>query len=182
MSQPPKSAYSIVEQDSEVKRHTFAVIVDNRPGILARVVGMFSARGYNIESLTVSSIDKNRKRSRISIVTTGSEKTAKQIESQLRRIVAVNSAHNVTKSEHVEKEVVLVKSAITERNKSEILRNAELFKAQIVDSNDETMLFMVVDTNHNVRQFIDMMSDLGECEIARSGVVAMSCSKDILKV
>ena len=117
MSQTPKSAYSIVEEDSEVQRHTFAVIVDNRPGILARVVGMFSARGYNIESLTVSSIDKNRKRSRISIVTTGSEKTAKQIETQLRRIVAVNSAYNVSKSEHVEKEVVWLNRELTNATK-----------------------------------------------------------------
>ncbi|MGB1361531.1 MAG: acetolactate synthase small subunit [Alphaproteobacteria bacterium] len=182
MIKTPKSAYSIIEDDNSEQRHTFAVIVDNRPGILARVVGMFSARGYNIESLTVSSIDKDKKRSRISIVTTGTKKTIQQIEAQLRRIVAVNSAHNVTESNHVEKEVVLIKAKLEKSNREEILRTAELFKAQVVDATDETMLFMVVDSNNNVKEFMKIMLDICECEVARSGVVAMSCDKEILDV
>ncbi len=178
----PKSAYSFMQKEEKIERHTFAILVDNTPGVLARVIGMFSARGYNIESLTVSAVDKEKKISRITIVTTGTPRTIQQIKSQLSRIVPVHSAIDLYDYEHIEKEVALIKVKAEDSERREVLRLAEIFKVQVVDTTLETFQFMIEGDAKKVSQFIDLLEKTSEVEVARSGVVAMSCGSDILSV
>lgn len=175
-----KSAYSLIQENKTMERHTFAVIVDNVTGTLARVVGMFSARGYNVESLTVAPVDENKDMSRINIVTMGSASKIRQIQAQLSRIVAVRHVVDVTTDEHIEREVVLVKVKATGTERREALRLAEVFHADVVDATLDAFMFMVVGDNRRVLQFVKLMRDIGEVEVARSGVVAMSCGSDIM--
>ena len=178
----PKSAYSFIAQEEKIERHTFAVLVDNRPGVLARVIGMFSARGYNIECLTVAPVDMEKKISRITIVTTGTPRTIAQIKAQLSRIVAVHTAVDLHDYEHIEKEIALVKVKSNDTDRREALRIAEVFKAEVVDTTLETFQFMIEGDAKRVSQFIELLEQIGQVEVARSGVVAMSCGSDILSV
>ncbi len=179
---PFKSAYSVIQERKQIERHTFSVLVDNVSGVLARVVGMFSARGYNLESLTVAAVDKELNMSRINIVTTGNRKTILQIKSQISRIVAVRKVVDVTEDEHIEREVVLIKVHATGTQRREALRLAEVFHAEVVDATLDTFMFQIVGSNRRVMQFIGLMRDMGTVEVARSGVVAMTCGSDILSV
>ena len=178
----PKSAYSLVEQDEQIERHTFAILVDNRPGILARVIGMFAARAYNIECLTVAPVDLEKTISRITIVTTGTPKTIMQINAQLSSIVAVHTAVDLSEFEHIEKEIALVKVKAKDKEHREVLRLAELFKAEVVDATLESFQFMIVGDAKRISQFLELLEQLGQIEVARTGVVAMSCGSDILAV
>ncbi len=177
-----KSAYSVIQERKHIERHTFSVLVDNVSGVLARVVGMFSARGYNLESLTVAPVNKDLNMSRIHIVTTGNRKTILQIKSQISRIVAVRKVIDVTEDEHIEREVVLVKVNATGAERREALRLAEVFHAEVVDATLDAFMFQIVGSNRRVMQFIGLMRDMGAVEVARSGVVAMTCGSDILSV
>lgn len=175
-----KSAYSIIQQNKQIERHTFSVLVDNVSGTLARVVAMFSARGYNLESLNVSAIDKDRTISRINIVTTGDRNMIRQIQSQISRIVAVRKVMDVTEDEHIEREFVLIKVKASGTERREALRLAEIFQAEVVDATLDAFMFQMVGSNRRVMQFIDLMRQMGETEVSRSGIVAMSCGSDIL--
>ena len=157
------------------RRHTIAVIVDNEPGILARVVGLFSGRGYNIESLTVAEVDTVAGLSRITVVTSGTEMIIEQIKNQLGRLVPVHKVSDLTaEGPHVERELLLVKVASTGDFRVEALRIADIFRARVVDSTTESFVFEVTGSSEKLSAFINLMEPLGLVEVSRTGVVAIS--------
>lgn len=179
----PGSAYNIQPSNEAVRRHTFAVIVDNEPGVLARVIGLFSGRGYNIESLTVSTVTEDESVSRINIVTTGTAMIIEQIKAQLDRLVPVHNVHDLTvEGPHVEKELALVKVKATEHQRRESLRIADIYNARVADTTLESFVFLIDGESDKVDSFIELMRSLGEVEIARSGVVAISRGSEITPV
>ncbi|MEQ8442777.1 MAG: acetolactate synthase small subunit [Alphaproteobacteria bacterium] len=179
----PGAAYTFVKGNETVRRHTFAVIVDNEPGVLARVIGLFSGRGYNIESLTVSTVTDDESASRINIVTTGTEMVIEQIKAQLERLVPVHNVHDLTlEGAHVEKELALVKVRASDHNRRESLRIADVFDAKVADTTLESFVFQIEGTTDKVDSFIELMQALGDTEIARSGVVAIARGSQIVKV
>jgi len=178
----PGSAYSIVTQDNKVERHTFAVIVDNEPGVLARVIGLFAGRGYNIESLTVSTVAADGETSRINIVTTGTPMVIEQIKAQLARLVPVHDVHDLTQEgAHVEMELALVKVRAKDNHRRESLRIADVFNARAVDTTLESFVFSLTGPSDEIDRFLELMQALGEVEVARSGVVAISRGKKVIK-
>ncbi|PKQ12875.1 MAG: acetolactate synthase small subunit [Alphaproteobacteria bacterium HGW-Alphaproteobacteria-1] len=170
-----RSAYDLRSALSEVEeRHTLAVIVENEPGVLARVIGLFSARGYNIDSLTVAEVDHTGHRSRITIVTRGSPAVIDQIEAQLGRTVPVHAVHNLTMNgPAVQRELALVKVKGKGDQRIEALRLAEIFRTSVVDSTLESFVFEMTGTPEKIDAFADLMRPLGLIEIARTGVVAL---------
>src|SRR5579862_1561236 len=127
---------------TDIERHTIAVLVNNEPGILARVVGLFSGRGYNIDSLTVAEIDRANNLSRITIVTTGTPMIIEQIKAQLSRLVPVHKVHDLTaEGPHVEREMALVKVVGKGEARIESLRLADIFRAQVIDTTIESFVF-----------------------------------------
>jgi acetolactate synthase I/III small subunit len=156
------------------ERHTISVLVDNEPGILARVVGLFSGRGYNIESLTVAETDKKRNLSRITIVTTGTPMVIEQIKAQLDRLVPVHKVHDLTvEGPHVERELALIKTKSTGEKRVESLRIADIFRAKVVDSTNESFVFEVTGASEKVDAFIKLMEPLGLIDVCRTGIVAL---------
>ena len=170
------SAYDLRSGYADVtERHTLAVIVENEPGVLARVVGLFSGRGYNIESLTVAEIDHQGHRSRITIVTSGTPQIIEQIKAQLGRIVVVHDVHDLTvEGPSVERELALFKVAGDGEKRIEALRLAEIFRANVVDSTLKSFVFEVTGTPEKIDAFADLMRPLGLQELARTGVVALA--------
>ncbi|PXA99586.1 acetolactate synthase small subunit [Nostoc sp. 3335mG] len=164
----------------EVKeRHTLAVIVDNEPGILARIAGLFTARGYNIESLTVSEISDDRAVSRITIVTSASAHVMEQIIAQLDRLVPVHKVIDLTAAgPHVERELALVKVAGTGDHRIEALRLAEVYRARVVDATISSFVFEVTGGTDKIDKFVELMGEVGLVEVARTGVVAISRGRD----
>jgi acetolactate synthase-1/3 small subunit len=158
-----------------IERHTIAVLVDNEPGILARVVGLFSGRGYNIESLTVAETDAREKRSRITVVTSGTRMIVEQIKAQLSRLVPVHKVHDLTdEGPHVERELALVKVTGTGDKRIESLRLADIFRAKVVDSTTESFVFELTGSTEKLNAFINLMEPLGLADVSRTGVVAIS--------
>ena len=154
---------------------TLSVIVDNQPGVLARVVGLFSGRGYNIESLTVTEIDKIRNLSRISLVTRGTSMTIEQIKSQLLRIVPVHIVRDLTlEGPFIKSELALVKLVVKGANRVEALRIAETFRARTLDVTLSSFVFELTGKPSKLDAFIDLMGSLGDTEISRTGVSAIS--------
>ncbi len=179
----PGSAYMIVDQDKAVRRHTFAVIVDNEPGVLARVIGLFSGRGYNIESLTVSTVTADESVSRINIVTTGTEMVIEQIKAQLSRLVPVHDVHDLTlEGPHVERELALIKVRAKDHQRRESLRIADVFDAKVADTTLESFVFIIDGDTGKVDSFVDLMRALGDVEVARSGVVAIGRGTEMVTV
>jgi len=159
----------------QTARHTIAVLVDNEPGILARVVGLFSGRGYNIESLTVSETDARAHLSRITIVTTGTPMVIEQIKAQLDRLVPVHKVSDLTLGgPAVERELALVKVAASGEKRVESLRIADIFRARAVDSTIKSFVFEVTGTTDKINAFIALMEPLGLIEVSRTGVVAIA--------
>ena len=155
--------------------HTIAVLVDNEPGILARVVGLFTGRGYNIESLTVAETDAKEKLSRITIVTNGTPMIVEQIKAQLDRLVPVHRVHDLTvEGPHIERELALVKVKGTGEKRVEALRLADVFRAKVIDAKTDSFVFEVTGTSDNVRTFVGLMEGLGLVDVGRTGIVAMS--------
>jgi acetolactate synthase-1/3 small subunit len=149
-------------------------VVDNEAGVLARVVGLFSGRGYNIESLTVAEIDHLGHRSRITLVTTGTPAVIEQIKAQLGRIVPVHEVHDLTvEGPAVERELALIKVAGTGEKRVEALRMADIFRANAVDSTLESFVFELTGTPEKIDAFAELMRPLGMVEIARTGVAAL---------
>ncbi|QZD88006.1 acetolactate synthase small subunit [Qipengyuania psychrotolerans] len=162
----------IAEQASE--RHVLNVIVDNEPGILAKITGLFTARGYNIDSLTVADISEDHAISRITIVTRGPEPVIDQIRSQLERLVPVHKVIDLTEEgSHVERELALVKVAGKGDNRVEALRIAELFRANVVDTTTSSFVFELTGAPDKIDSFIALMRELGLVEVGRSGIVGM---------
>ncbi|MEN9410257.1 MAG: acetolactate synthase small subunit [Pseudomonadota bacterium] len=170
------SAYDLRDHHSQViESHTLAVIVENEPGVLARVIGLFSGRGYNIDSLTVAEVDHTGHRSRITIVTSGTPAVIDQIEAQLGRLVAVYEVHDLTaEGPAVQRELALLKVAGKGEARIEALRLAEIFRANVVDSTLESFVFEITGTPEKIDAFADLMRPLGLRELARTGVAALS--------
>jgi acetolactate synthase-1/3 small subunit len=160
---------------TEIERHTIAVLVDNEPGILARVVGLFSGRGYNIESLTVAEVDRANGLSRITVVTTGTRMIIEQIKAQLSRLVPVHKVHDLTdEGPFVEREMALIKVAGKGESRIESLRLADIFRARVVDSTTESFVFEMTGSSEKLNAFITLMEPLGLVEISRTGAAAIS--------
>lgn len=170
------SAYQLRDPNATViEKHTLACIVDNEAGVLARVIGLFSGRGYNIESLTVAEIDHTGHQSRITIVTTGTPAVIEQIKAQLGRIVPVHEVHDLTaEGASVERELALFKVAGQGDKRVEALRLADIFRANVVDSTLDSFVFEVTGPSEKLDAFADLMRPLGLKEMARTGVAALS--------
>jgi acetolactate synthase-1/3 small subunit len=160
---------------SEIERHTIAVLVDNEPGILARVVGLFSGRGYNIESLTVAETDATEHRSRITIVTSGTPMIIEQIKTQLERLVPVHTVRDLTEGgTYVERELALIKVRGTGEKRVESLRIADIFRARAIDSTIDSFVFEMTGSTEKIDAFIKLMEPLGLIEVSRTGAVAIA--------
>ena len=169
------SAYNLRPTFSDVQeRHTIAVLVENEPGVLARVIGLFSGRGYNIESLTVAEVDHTGHLSRITIVTTGTPQVIEQIKAQLGRIVPVHEVHDLTvEGPAVERELAIIKVVGEGDKRVEALRLADIFRANVVDSTLNSFIFEITGAPDKIDAFADLMRPLGLAEIARTGVAAL---------
>jgi len=159
----------------EIERHTIAILVDNEAGVLARVVGLFSGRGYNIESLTVAEVDHVARTSRITVVTTGTPQVIEQIEAQLGRLVPVHRVVNWTVTKPgVEREMALVKVVGTGDKRVEAMRISEVFRARTLDTTHTSFVFEVTGAPSKVDNFIELMRPLGLVDVSRTGVAAIS--------
>jgi acetolactate synthase I/III small subunit len=160
---------------SAIEKHTIAVLVDNEPGILARVVGLFSGRGYNIESLTVAETDRVKGLSRITVVTSGTPMIIEQIKAQLSRLVPVHAVRDLSEEgPHVERELALIKVAGSGEKRIESLRLADIFRARVIDSTIESFVFEMTGSTEKLNAFINLMEPLGLVDVSRTGVVAIS--------
>ena len=162
-----------VKEKSE--RHTLSVLVDNEPGVLARVIGLFSGRGYNIDSLTVSETEHEKHLSRITIVTTGTPMVIEQIRHQLERLVQIRRVVDLTEAgPSIERELAMVKVKGKSDNRVEALRLADAFRARVIDATIESFIFEITGRSEKIDQFVELMLPLGLAEVARTGVVAIS--------
>ncbi len=171
----PASAYFIEDRHDPIERHTLAIISDNEPGVLARIVGLFSGRGYNIDSLTVSETEHQKHLSRFTVVTTGTRMVIEQIKNQLDRLVPVHKVVDITLAgPSIERELAMIKVAGKGDNRVEALRLADAFRARVVDATTESFIFEITGKSDKIDQFVDLMLPLGLVEVARTGVVAIS--------
>src|ERR1700744_4467922 len=158
-----------------VQRHTIAVLVDNEAGVLGRVVGLFSGRGYNIESLTVAEVDHLAHTSRVTIVTSGTPEVIEQIQAQLGGLVPVHRVVDWTlEKPGIEREMALVKVSGTGEKRVEALRMAEAFRARPVDTTHTSFVFEITGSTAKIDSFVDLMRPLGLVEVSRTGVAAIS--------
>lgn len=163
------------QHPADIHSHTISVLVDNEFGVLARVVGLFSGRGYNIESLTVSEVDPVKKLSRITIVTSGTALIIEQIKALLERLVPVHKVADLTvEGPHVERELALIKVAGEGEHRVEALRIADIFRARVVDATNTSFVFEMTGKPDKINTFIDLMRPLGLVEVSRTGVTALS--------
>lgn len=179
----PGSAYIIQPPDPNEERHTLAVLVTNEPGVLARVIGLFSGRGYNIESLTVAPVNEDESMSRITIVTSGTPMIIEQIKNQLNRLVPVHDVHDLTEEgPFVERELAMVKVIAKSRSheRRESLRIAEIFGAKVADTTTDSFAFAMTGSPEKVMAFVDLMRALGKTEVVLSGVVAIARGSEAL--
>jgi acetolactate synthase I/III small subunit len=173
--------YDIPEFKEVPNRHILAVLVDNEFGVLARVIGLFSGRGYNIESLTVAEVDHEKNLSRITVVTSGTEMVVEQIKAQLLRVVPVHSVRDLSaEGPHVERELALIKVHGVGEPRVEALRIADIFRARAVDSTTESFIFEITGTSEKIDAFINLMRPIGLIEICRTGVASMSRGQESL--
>jgi acetolactate synthase-1/3 small subunit len=164
-----------VSAPAEIQSHTISVLVANEPGILARVVGLFSGRGYNIESLTVAETNAKENQSRITIVTKGTPMIIEQIKAQLDRLVPVYRVRDLTvEGPHIERELALVKVKSTGDKRVEALRLADVFRAKVIDAKADSFVFEVTGNSDKVQTFVGLMETLGLVDVGRTGIVAMS--------
>ena len=187
MNQPataqPASAYFLDQSKPQTETHTLAVIVDNEPGVLARVIGLFSGRGYNIDSLTVSETQHEKHVSRITIVTSGTPAVIVQIKHQLERMVPVHSVADLTvQGSALTRELAMVKVAGTGEKRVEALRLADAFRARVIDAGTASFIFEITGKPDKVDQFISLMVPLGLVEVARTGVAGISRGPEGMKV
>ena len=157
------------------ERHTLTVLVDNEAGVLARVVGLFSGRGYNIESLTVAEVDPMARTSRITIVTSGTPHVIEQIEAQLSRVVPVHRVTNwASEKGGIEREMALIKVSGTGEKRVEALRIADAFRARPIDTTHISFVFEITGAPSKIDNFVDLMRPLGLVDVSRTGVAAIS--------
>jgi acetolactate synthase-1/3 small subunit len=171
----------MIDLSQEVERHTLSIIVDNEAGVLARVIGLFSGRGYNIEHLTVAPVDLDGHESRITVVTSGTPHIIDQIQAQLDRLVPIHRVADLTdEGPHVERELALVKVSGDREQRVEALRVAEAFRAKRVDSSAKSFVFEVTGKTEKIKAFIELMSELGLEEVVRTGVAALHRGQKVL--
>ncbi|WP_411817952.1 acetolactate synthase small subunit [Hyphococcus sp. DH-69] len=169
-----QSVYPVTREEGGVREVILAVIVDNEPGVLSRVVGMISARGYNIESLTVAETDMEKHTSRITVVTCGSPGKIEQIKSQLGRLVPVRRVIDVTsEKDALERELALVKVVNTGENRLEAMRLGDIFRARALDTTHTSFVFEITGAREKINAFIDLMKPLGLSEVSRTGVLSI---------
>ena len=169
-----KSVYDSPNKATDINRHILTVLVDNEPGVLARVIGMFSGRGYNIDSLNVAEVS-NQHLSRITIVTQGTIEVIDQIQSQLMRIVPVHSVTNLDQEDSaVEAEVALVNMLINEKNKKKAFQICDLYRARKIENENNSIIFEIAGTSERIDTFIKDISKVTNIEVVRSGPVAIS--------
>ena len=170
-----KSHYSDAPVSSIPARHTLSVLVDNEPGVLARVIGLFAGRGYNIDSLTVAEVDHIGHLSRITIVTRGTPQVIEQIKAQVGRIISVRDVHDLTvEGASVERELAMFKVTGTGDKRVEALRLADIFRANVVDSTLSSFVFEITGAPEKIDAFAELMRPLGLVEIARTGIAALA--------
>lgn len=180
-TQQPASAYFLEDKHDPIETHTLSIVVDNEPGVLARVIGLFSGRGYNIESLTVSETEHEAHISRITIVTSGTAEVLVQIKAQLERMVPVHSVADLTVAgEAIERELALIK--VEGEHRMEALRLADAFRARVVDVTQNSFVFEITGKSRKVEQFISLMQPIGLEEVVRTGVTAISRGPEALKI
>jgi acetolactate synthase I/III small subunit len=171
----PLSPYSSALGKANIEVHTLSILVDNEPGVLARVVGLFSGRGYNIESLTVAEVAHAEHLSRITIVTSGPPEAIEQIGHQLERLVPIHKVTDLTlRGNAVERELAMIKVVGKGTDRDEALRLAEAFRARVIDASMDSFVFELTGAVGKIDQFIDLMRPIGLVEVARTGVAAMS--------
>lgn len=176
MSDKILSVYEIIESNNETEvNHTLSVIVDNEPGALSRIISIFTSRGYNIDSLTVSEIDSERNTSRVTIVTKGTAVVIEQIKSLLNRLVPVYVVRDLTyESPHIERALALVKVKCRDEKRTAAQVLADRFGAKTIDSTPESFIFEISDLPTKIEKFINLMKPLGVIDIAKTGVTAIS--------
>lgn len=161
--------------DTAQRSATISVLVENEAGVLARVIGLFSGRGYNIDSLTVAPVDDGRGRSRINIVTSGTEMIIEQIKAQLDRLVPIHRVADLTlEGPHIAREMALIKVIGTGNNRNEALRLADAFRARVVDATIESFVFEMTGNSDKLDAFVELMRPLGLAEVSRTGVAAIA--------
>jgi acetolactate synthase-1/3 small subunit len=172
---PRTTHYPAQTVTQRTESHTLSVLVDNEPGVLARVIGLFSGRGYNIESLTVSETEHQKHLSRITIVTTGTPMVIEQIINQLDRQVPVHRVVDMTTSgSSIQRELAMVKVRGKGENRVEALRLADAFRARVIDATTESFVFEITGASAKIEGFINLMMPLGVVEISRTGIAAIS--------
>jgi acetolactate synthase-1/3 small subunit len=182
-SRQPASAYFLETQTQKAETHTLVVLVDNEPGVLARVIGLFAGRGYNIESLTVSETSHEAHVSRITVVTTGTPSVLEQIRAQLERLVPVHSVADLTViGNAIERELAMVKVAGKGEARMEALRLADAFRARVIDATTGSFVFEITGKTDKIEQFINLMMPLGLVEVSRTGVAAISRGPEGMKI
>lgn len=170
----PQTHYSGPALRQDVETRTLSVLVDNEPGVLARVIGLFSGRGYNIDSLTVTETEHEKHLSRITIITRGTPAVLEQIKHQLERLVPIHRVRDLTaEGVSLERELALVKVVGKGEKRIEALRMAEIFRAQVVDTSIEHFVFEVTGKPGKIETFINLMTDLGLVEVSRTGIAAI---------
>jgi acetolactate synthase-1/3 small subunit len=169
------SHYPAAPTSQNVETRTLSVIVDNEPGVLARVIGLFSGRGYNIDSLTVSETEHEKHLSRITVVTRGTPMVIEQIKNQLERLVPVHRVIDMTTAgPAIQRELAMVKVRGKGENRVEALRLADAFRARVIDASIESFVFEITGATDKIESFIALMLPLGLVEVSRTGVVAIA--------
>ena len=169
------SHYPAAPAKEKIERHALSVLVDNEPGVLARVIGLFSGRGYNIESLTVSETEHAKHRSLITVVTTGTPMVIEQIKNQLDRLIPVHRVVDMTLTgKSIERELAMVKVRGKGDNRVEALRLADAFRARVIDASTESFVFEITGKSDKIEQFIALMLPLGLVEVSRTGIAAIA--------
>ncbi|HEY8574396.1 acetolactate synthase small subunit [Phenylobacterium sp.] len=177
----PASVYDLAHDEAPESLATFAILVDNEPGVLHRLVGLFAARGYNIESLTVAETDRNAHTSRVTIVTRGTPQVLSQIEAQLEKMVSTRHVQDVTKDPNgLERELALVKVKGTGHERVEALRVSDIFRAKVIDTTHESFVFEVTGASAKIDRFIELMRPLGLVEVSRTGVLSIQRGVEVL--
>ncbi len=177
----PSTHYPAATGAQSAESHTLSVLVDNEPGVLARVIGLFSGRGYNIDSLTVSETEHQSHLSRITIVTTGTPMVIEQIKSQLDRLVPIHDVTDLTVAGNpLERELALIKVVGKGEKRVEALRLAEAFRAQVIDASTEHFVFEITGRLNKIEQFVTLMQPLGLVEVSRTGIAAIGRGQEAM--
>jgi acetolactate synthase-1/3 small subunit len=169
------SHYPAATAAQTIETHTLAVIVDNEPGVLARVIGLFSGRGYNIDSLTVSETEHQKHLSRITIVTRGTPMVIEQIKNQLERLVPIHRVVDMSAAgPSIQRELAMVKVRGKGDDRVEALRLADAFRARVIDAGPESFVFEITGASEKIESFINLMLPIGLVEVSRTGIVAIA--------